>query len=375
MKSLELSNLEIADLCRELALLLHAGVRLDDGLYLLAEGEKEQDHRELMSQLARSVQEGNFLSKAFADAGCFPVYVTGLLQVGERVGRMEESLNALSRYYEEQEQTDRRVRSALTYPAILLLLMLVVIVVLLSRVLPVFNEVYASLGEQLTGVGGGLLLGQGLDRAMPVLCALLAAVMALFAAFSLHRGFRGKVLGIWRKCWGDRGVSRKLNDARFAQALSMGLSSGLPLEEAVEMAALLLRDVPTALERCKACGDLLEQGESLAHALGETGLLSSADCRLLTLGMRGGTGDHVMEEIARRMSEDAQLALESKAAKIEPMTSVLVGAILNPDVAPQRSGILLGSACGFYNIWHTDQQIRSYIGGLICLIRYLTKKK
>lgn len=333
MKSLELSNLEIADLCRELALLLHAGVRLDDGLYLLAEEEKEQDHRELMSQLARSVQEGNFLSKAFADAGCFPVYVTGLLQVGERVGRMEESLNALSRYYEEQEQTDRRVRSALTYPAILLLLMLVVIVVLLSRVLPVFNEVYASLGGQLTGVGGGLLLlGQGLDRAMPVLCALLAAVMAFFAAFSLHRGFHGKVLGIWRKRWGDRGVSRKLNDARFAQALSMGLSSGLPLEEAVEMAALLLQDVPTALERCKACRDLLEQGEGLAYALGETGLLSSADCRLLTLGMRGGTGDHVMEEIARRMSEDAQLALESKVVKIEPtlvlMTSVLVGAIL-----------------------------------------------
>lgn len=333
MKSLELSNLEIADLCRELALLLHAGVRLDDGLYLLAEEEKEQDQRELMFQLARSVQEGNFLSKAFADAGCFPVYVTGLLQVGERVGRMEESLNALSRYYEEQEQTDRRVRSALTYPAILLFLMLVVIVVLLSRVLPVFNEVYASLGGQLTGVGGGLLLlGQGLDRAMPVLCALLAAVMAFFAAFSLHRGFRGKVLGIWRKRWGDRGVSKKLNDARFAQALSMGLSSGLPLEEAVEMAALLLRDVPAASERCRACGDRLEQGESLAHALGETGLLSSADGRLLTLGMRGGTGDHVMEEIARRMSEDAQLALESKVAKIEPtlvlMTSVLVGAIL-----------------------------------------------
>ena len=333
MKLLELSNLEIADLCRELALLLHAGVRLDDGLYLLAEEEKDPDHRELMSRLAHSVEEGDFLSKAFEDAGCFPVYVTGLLQVGERVGRTEETLTALSRYYEEQEQMDRRVRSALTYPVILLLLMLVVIVVLLSQVLPVFNEVYASLGGQLTGVAGGLLvLGQILDRAMPLLCVVLAVVMVLFGAFSLHGGFRGKVMRAWRKRQGDKGVSRKLNDARFAQALSMGLSSGLPLEEAVDLAALLLQDVPTALERSGACRNLLEQGESLAHALGETGLLSSADCRLLTLGMRGGTGDQVMEAIARRMSEDAQLALESKVAKIEPtlvlMTSVLVGAIL-----------------------------------------------
>ena len=333
MKLLELTNLEIADLCRELALLLHAGVRLDDGLYLLSEEEKDPAHKELMSQLAHSVEGGNFLSRAFEDTGCFPVYVTGLLLVGERVGRTEETLNALSRYYEEQEQMDRRVRSALTYPVILLLLMLVVIVVLLSQVLPVFNEVYASLGGQLTGVAGGLLiLGQILGRAMPVLCVILAVVMALFGAFSLHSGFRGKVMKIWRKRQGDKGVSRKLNDARFAQALSMGLSSGLPLEEAVDMAALLLQDVPTAVKRCGACRELLEQGESLAHALGETGLMSCADCRLLTLGMRGGTGDQVMEEIARRMSEEAQLALESKVAKIEPtlvlMTSLLVGVIL-----------------------------------------------
>ena len=66
--------------------------------------------------------------------------------------------------------------------------------------------------------------------------------------------------------------------------------------------------------------------------MGDTGLLPAAACRLLTLGMRGGSGDEVMEEIARRLSDEAQLALESKVGKVEPalvlVTSVLVGAIL-----------------------------------------------
>jgi len=120
--------------------------------------------------------------------------------------------------------------------------------------------------------------------------------------------------------------------ARFAQALAMGFSSGLTLEESVDLAALLLKDVPAAVKRCEKCRELLDSGETLAHALGETELMSTASCRLLTLGMRGGAGDSVMEEIARRMQEEARLELESKVAKIEPalvlVTSVLVGVIL-----------------------------------------------
>ena len=87
--------------------------------------------------------------------------------MGERSGRPEESLRALSHYYEGRERLCRRIRGALLYPAVLLILMLVVIVVLLAKVLPVFNEVFVSLGGTLAGVAGGLLtLGRALNDIM-----------------------------------------------------------------------------------------------------------------------------------------------------------------------------------------------------------------
>lgn len=333
MQPLELSNLETADLCRELALLLHAGVGIGDGLYLLAEEEKDGKLHSLLENMAKTVDTGAFLSRAFEESGCFPAYIIGLLRVGETVGRVEQTLNALSLYYETKEQTERQIVSSLTYPAILLLLMLVVIVVLLSQVLPVFNEIYLSLGGQLTGLAGGLLLvGQFLDGAMPVLCALLALVLTFFGVFALHRGFRKKAVAFWQKKWGDRGISRKMNNARFAQALSMGFSSGMPLEDAVEMAALLLKDTPGAEKRCLRCREQLLEGVELSVALGENDLLPPAACRLLTLGMRSGNGDGIMEEISRRMLSEARLALESAVSKVEPalvlVTSGLVGVIL-----------------------------------------------
>lgn len=328
-----LSDLQTASLCRELSLLIHAGVRPGDGLTLLTQEEQDTSLRELLADMAGQTDQGLSLSAAFRNSGRFPVYVTGLLEAGERTGHTEEALRALSDYYEHRDRSNRQIRHALTYPVILLLLMLVVIVILLSRVLPVFDQVYASLGGRLTGVAGGLLLlGRWLDTAMPVLCVLLALVLILLAAFSLNDAFRTRVLALWRRRRGDRGILRKLNDAHFAQALSLGLRSGLPMEEAVDLGANLLEEVPAAAERCRQCREHLAQGASLADALRDTGTLPAASCRLLALGLRSGSGDTVMEEIARRLSEEADEALERRVAQVEPalvlVTSLLVGAIL-----------------------------------------------
>lgn len=323
---------EIARICRELAVLLHAGVQLSDGLALLAQEESGR-MRDVLRELGCHMDEGAPLAQALETAGGFPAHVSGMVAVGERAGRTEQALQALAYYYEQRERQAERIRAALTYPAILLLMMLVVIVVLLARVLPVFDEVYASLGGQLTGVAGGLLLvGHALDAAMPVLCVLLAAVLVLVAVVALNNRVRDSMLALWRKKFGDRGVARKLNNARFAQGLAMGMGSGLPPEEAVELCAALLADVPAAAYRCKDCAARLAEGDDLTQVLQQSKMLPASACRLLTLGLRGGSGDAVMDEIARRMSEEAEQALEHRVAQVEPTlvlaTSLLVGVIL-----------------------------------------------
>ncbi len=326
------SSEEISSLCLELSLLLHAGVGVGDGLALLVE-ESDPAYQELLREMSRQVDEGDSLSTALRETGRFPAYVCGLVEVGERTGRTEQALGALSRYYESRTRLDRRVRSALLYPAVMLALMLVVIAVLLVKVLPIFNDVYASLGGQLTGLAGGLLtLGRWLDAAMPVLWVLLAALAVFLAAFAGVEGFRAKLLEMWRGSHGDKGVARKMNTAQLAQALAMGMASGLPIEEAVGLTASLMEDVPPAKARCLDCAGRLEKGETTSTAMRESGLLPVASCRLLELGQRGGAGDASMEKIAQDLSEDSEASLEELVSRVEPalvlVCSVLVGLIL-----------------------------------------------
>jgi len=332
MERRKLQNAEISDLCLGLSILYHAGVGVSDGLLLLA-GEQEGEAAAVMKELADRVDEGQTLSQAVAGCGRFPVYVGGLLRVGEEAGRTEEALVALARFYEDRARLDRRIRSALLYPSMLLLIMLAVVVVLLVEVLPVFDEVYAGLGGSLTGVAGGLLrLGEGLKQAMPLLLVLLAALVTGIVLFAASDRFRDRLLGGWRRRFGDRGITLRISMARFAQTLSMGMSSGLPIEEAVALGAELLEDVPAVQRRCKACLALLDEGTPLAAAMSKTGMLPRAECRLLELGIKSGTGDVTMETITRRLTEESEAALEDKVAQVEPalvvVTSVLVGLIL-----------------------------------------------
>lgn len=328
-----LANSEISAFCLGLSLLIHSGVGVGDGLALLAEEEAEGDYRDMLKELSRDADNGVSLADAVKKTGRFPGYVCGLLEVGEKSGRTEEALSALSRYYEDRARLDHQIKSSLLYPAILLVIMLAVIGVLLVRVLPVFNEVYSYLGASLTGIAGGLLsFGKALDAAMPVLCVILAAVVILILLFAAVPSFREKVTGAWRRRMGDKGVSRKINTACFAQSLSMGLSSGLPVEEALTLAGSLLDGVPAAKARCDDCKKRLESGESLSAAMKASGALPNAECRILELGLRSGTGDAAMEQIARRLSEESEMALEESVARVEPalvmVTSVLVGIIL-----------------------------------------------
>ncbi len=329
----QLTYCEIAAFCQELAWLVHSGVRVGDGLNLLAEEETEEAWKSCLAAMAEQADDGLPLSEIVKNAGCFPVYVQGILNVGETTGRVEESLLALKKYYEGRNYMNNRVRSALLYPSILLILMLIVIIILLTRVLPIFQSVFASLGGGLDGIAGGMLtLGMWLNKAMPVLIVLMAAVVVLVMAFSISAKFREKIMVFWRKWAGDKGVMRKLNDASFAQAISMGLSSGLLLEETMEIAAEVLSDVPEAKERCLNCKEELLSGIPLADALKRAEVFPPAMCRLLSLGMQSGNGDAVMMEIADRLSEEADEALTKRIEKVEPtlvlITSVLVGGIL-----------------------------------------------
>jgi len=327
-----LPYLVLARIFRSFALLLHSGIGGADGAFLLAR-EEQPPLQELLNSLGQHLDEGMPLWEAMEHTGGFPEHARAMVSIGEETGRLEEALNSLAAFYEERSRSLQQIRSAVAYPAMVLMLMLLVVGVLLVKVLPVFDRVYATLGSRLTGPAAGLLYaGQLLEGALPALFVILLGLIAGAIALKCSPGLRERLVSFWRRRFDDRGIARKFNNARFARALSMGLSSGLSLERSMTLAENLLQDAPGAASRCAACAKAMEAGTALGTALEEAGLLPPSQCRLLQVGTRSGSGDRVLEQIADTMMEEAQNALESAVSALEPAmvlaSSLLVGLIL-----------------------------------------------
>lgn len=317
MKQKMLTNEQVWSFCTALEQLIHAGIGLGDALVLMTEEEPDDTCREMLTGMAQQADEGASLSTVVRQTGRFPGYVSTLMEVGERAGKLEQALHALSRHYESRDRMDRRLASALLYPSMLILVLLAVAVVLLVWVLPVFQDVYDQLGSGMTGIAGSLLtVGGWLRQGMPVLCALVA----IFAAFLLIPFLRMWIVGKWNRFRGDRGVHRAVLSARFMQALTMGLESGMTDVEAAQLASKLSQGEVAAFEkRCIHCVEAIRSGGNLPKALRTAGFLSPSDRRLLDAGIRSGRGETVLQQIAQRQLERSEEALERQTGKVEPV--------------------------------------------------------
>ena len=329
---MKLTYSEIAAFCRSLALLLHAGIGAADGVFVLAE-EETGNLKTVLQAMGAALDEGSPLSDAMAATCAFPNSATAMVSVAEETGRLEEVLASLAQFYDRRSHSRRRIKNALTYPSLVLALMLVVVGVLLVKVLPIFDDVYASLGSGLTGVAAVLLgLGRRLKAALPVLYALPAAAVLAVLLYRFCAPLRSRADRWYADRFGDRGVTALYNNAHFAQALALGLGSGLPLEAAAEYAGQLMTDSAGAMQRYTRFRSAVCSGTALPEALKDAAFLPPAECRMLAVALRQGSGDRVMAEIAARLMEQADEALENTVAKIEPamvlLASLLVGAIL-----------------------------------------------
>jgi len=333
MKKINLSNESVSVFCMEMSLLLHSGISIGDGLRLLADDETEITLKSLLKELADKVNDGNTLSSALRETEYFPKYVADMTETGEISGRQEQAFQSLSEYYDGRFKLMNRIKSAILYPVILSVLMLIIIAILLVKVLPIFNKVYEQLGGEMKGIAGGLLqIGLFLGNIMPVIGVLLAIILIGFFIFAFNHNMRGKAMKLYHKYFGSRGLVKKVGTAHFVSAMSMGIMSGLNVEDALRNAAVIQDDVPAEKRRHDMCIQKLESGMGLAQAMRETQILSNSYCRMLELGIRCGSADTVITEIARRLQEEAEQKIEEKVGLIEPtivvITSFIVGTIL-----------------------------------------------
>ena len=319
--------------CRELYQLVRSGIPLGEGLAMLREDETDPDARSWLDALCRFIEEGMPLAAALRETEAFPAYMTDMVALAEDTGRLEDVLLSLQRHYDRQLRMAADIRGAVAVPVTLLAVMVAVVVLLMTQVLPVFDRVFAQLGVRMGAVATGMMnAGAVLAQAGTALAALAAVIAIAALVVALAPPLRERFAAWFRRSFGGRGVLGQMAVSRFASSLAMAVSSGMSMEESVDLSARLCGGAKEIDEKTGLCRREIEGGGSPAAALAKSGLFSGRDCRLLQLAERTGSLPDTLEDLAARQEEESLRRIDRLVGAIEPaivvITSALAGVIL-----------------------------------------------
>ncbi|MEC9342007.1 MAG: type II secretion system inner membrane protein GspF [Pseudomonadota bacterium] len=311
---------------RQFAGLLQSGLPIDEALDAVA-GQSES-HRlgRLLKGLRTRVQEGDSLTGALeAYPRAFPPLYRATVAAGEQSRELPAVLEQLADYLEAQHAIAQRTLSALIYPVILVTASLLIVAGLLTYVVPEVVKIFANTGQTLPLITRLLIGVSDWLRAWGLLLLGAMAAAALAISHLLRR--EGPLLRVHQallrtpllgRLW------RRADAARFDRTLAILLRSGVPLLEALPVAAAAVRN--RVMRRAVlAAADLVREGTSLHRALDEQSCFPPLTLHLIASGEAGSNLEQMLDTAARSHEREVASLTTLLLGLLEPAIILLLG--------------------------------------------------
>lgn len=331
-----LSTAETAAFCSQMAMILRSGISSIEGIALLMD-DASSTEKALLGAIQSKLSETGSLAQAIAYTEAFPNYMIHMVTLGEQAGRLDEVMSSLSDYYEKECALHQTIRNAVAYPLLMIAMMFAVIVVLITKIMPIFQQVFRQLGAEMNASSLIILqFGEYLRSHIGIVIGI--SFLFVLSFICLCKTAKGQRL---LRCIP---VVRCLKEAiaakRFASGMALTLSSGLTSQESMELACKLVDD-PILSQRLSCCQQAVMDGADMCDALREYNIFSGLYAKMASLGSRTGMLDEVMKKIADQYEEEIDTRLSSLLAAIEPtlviILSLIVGMILLSVMIPMVS--------------------------------------
>ena len=314
---------------QELATLLKAGMPLVQSLDLLKRRVESPAFRRVLDDVHEKVRSGTALSDAFdAHLGLFPRVYTASLLAGERSGNLDAMLRRYVDYTKIIATVKRKTVSALVYPAILISLALVLVTIIVLKVVPAFSDFYGTFGAELPLSTRVIVATSEFLRSQFLLVAggLTAGVIAVVAWVrqpGQQARFDHLLLGL--PMLGN--VAKKFATSQMARTLATLLGGGLPLVNALDIAAKSVGNQYMA-RQLDIVSARVREGESFAAALEARHVFPDVAVKMAEVGESTGALQDMLNTVADFYDEEIATTMDRFVTMVEPVLLVVMGLVI-----------------------------------------------
>ncbi len=231
-----------------------------------------------------------------------------------------------------------KIRSALTYPAIVLLVIIAVLVFMIIVVVPQVQLLYEDLGKQLPWITK--MLTDVADFIMNQWYILLIVIAALvfFGVQFLKTRVGNKFAAVFKlNVPLFKGMFLRLYNARFARTAENLLSTGVSIQDTLTISAEAMNNVVLE-EQIKIASEKVKQGKPLSESLKARSYIMPLVHEMASIGEQSGKMDEMLGKAATVYENELDEQIRTISAMIEPIMMVvmalLVGVIVMAVLLP-----------------------------------------
>src|ERR1700709_2297540 len=314
---------------RDLALLLRAGARINDGLELLAADRDFGRLRPVVADIRSHVVAGESFAEALArHEGLFPAMYVALIRVGEASGSLDQVLEVLADERSRTEALKRRLGDAIRYPMFVLGAAGCVLLFFLTFVLPQFASVLQDFGAKvdpiiLVFLNLSTFLRSNSDAVLAILAAATAASWRLLRQDRVRRGITNTLI----RLPAIRQVMKYYRTSLFCRNLGLLLGSGVNLTTTLRILVDMMSTTGPAAVWTDA-PDRVRHGAKLSDALSDTQALPAMAGRMLRLGDETGQLPMLAGRVAEFYEAKLQRALDRVVGIAGPAAIIVISVVV-----------------------------------------------
>ena len=325
---------DLAIFSRQLATMLNAGLPIVQALAILEKQTEKKKFQSILKEIRTEVEGGANFSESLSKHKLFSRLYINLVRAGETSGTLDAILDRLATFLENELALIGKIRSALTYPAIVFVFAVGVTYFLLTGIVPQFAQILTGLGSELPLLTRALMGISDFLRQGTIFIVLLA--VALFFAYrAYYRTDKGRhqidQIKLKLPIFGN--LMKKSALARFSRTFGLLISSGVNIVEALDITKgtagnAIVEDI---LEQTKVA---IQSGEPVYTTIqANPQVFPPMVSSMIAIGEETGALDTMLTKIADFYEREVDEAVSALTAAIEPLMIIFLGFIVGVIVA------------------------------------------
>ncbi len=316
-------------LSQQMAVMIRAGLPLIEVLDILAEQTERRALASVMRQIEKDVEAGLSLTEAMQKhPSVFSQFFLSMVRAGEASGMLDTILDQVATYQERIASLQRKIKSAIMYPATVTIVATGITIFLLVRVVPVFEGIFEGLGGDLPGPTKITIAVSNIikNKWWLVLLILVGFLVIMYNWGKTKKG-RYAIDNCYLKMPIFGPLILKSSVAKFCRTLGTLIRSGVNILFALEITAKTANNavIESAVMKTRAS---IQAGESLTKPLVEADVFPPMVTRMIDVGERTGALEGMLVKIADFYEDQVNAMVAGLTSLIEPLLIVFLGLVV-----------------------------------------------